>query len=180
MTSPEVESKECSVCKKALPLFEFRKRKSTNKDATYAACKACSSKYVVAYNKKHPEKRKIWSKRYRDKHKDKASAASKAWLKAHPEKVREYAINGYKSHLKNKYGISIEDYDEMYIRQGGCCGICGTHQSKLGKRFCIDHDHDSGGVRGLLCDRCNTSIGKFEHNICLLKNAIRYLEMTNE
>ncbi|MCH8329663.1 MAG: hypothetical protein IIB81_04705, partial [Nanoarchaeota archaeon] len=54
-----------------------------------------------------------------------------------------------------QYGLTIEDYNNMFIEQGGCCGICGTHQSKLKLRLAVDHDQKTGKVRGLLCNNCN-------------------------
>ena len=55
------------------------------------------------------------------------------------------------------YGITIEDYDRMYEEQGGRCAICRTDQpGGAGERFSVDHDHETGKVRGLLCNNCNT------------------------
>ncbi|KKL55357.1 hypothetical protein LCGC14_2256180 [marine sediment metagenome] len=65
-----------------------------------------------------------------------------------------------KQHLK-KYGLTPEQYDRLYAAQGGCCALCDTH-----KRDCrdldIDHDHVTGRIRGLLCRRCNLSLGLIE------------------
>jgi len=77
--------------------------------------------------------------------------------------------------LKQRYGISAEDWQTMYNNQAGCCAICNTHQSDLTKTLCVDHCHSTGKVRGLLCDRCNKCIGAFEDNIDLLDNAKSYL-----
>ena len=76
------------------------------------------------------------------------------------------------------YGITEEDYDRMYKEQKGVCAICKkpeTRQSK-GKTtlLCVDHDHETGKVRGLLCHRCNTVIGMFT-DITLLDSAKVYL-----
>ena len=177
MTSlSEDMTKECRVCKRTLPLLTGFHKWTVNKDGHKNKCKVCTIKATMEYDKKHPGKRKVRDKKYRDKHKKEASAFSKAWLKKHPEKKLEYAMNGYKRHLRVKFGLTIQDYDDMYIEQGGCCAICGVHQSETQKRLCIDHNHETGNVRGLLCDRCNTSIGKFNDDINLLRNAIKYLE----
>ena len=79
------------------------------------------------------------------------------------------------NYLKRTYGITSEDYDEMYSEQEGCCLICGIHQSELKSRFCVDHDHDTGKVRGLLCNGCNNGIGKLKDNYDLLYRAADYL-----
>jgi hypothetical protein len=85
-------------------------------------------------------------------------------------------------HLRRKYGIDARQYDELYAAQGGVCAICENPESKVGGRLrkaklslCVDHDHDSGEIRGLLCLDCNTGIGLFRHDPSLLTAAIRYL-----
>jgi len=57
-------------------------------------------------------------------------------------------------HRKHRYGLSSEQYKEMLERQGGVCALC-RQQCKTGNRLCVDHDHDTGKVRALLCRRCN-------------------------
>ena len=74
------------------------------------------------------------------------------------------------------YGITLDDYDRMYINQSGRCAICGTDNPGRGKgRFSIDHCHDSDAVRGLLCDRCNLMLGHANDSIDTLLNAVKYL-----
>jgi hypothetical protein len=78
-------------------------------------------------------------------------------------------------YLKVTYNISGKDYWDLYCDQRGCCAICGKHRSKLSRELCVDHDHKTGKVRGLLCYNCNTFIGKaFENRVFLLR-AIQYL-----
>ena len=81
-----------------------------------------------------------------------------------PERLRE-------KHLARKYGISEEVYQHMYDLQGGACKICDKKFSQL----FVDHCHDSGKVRGLLCHRCNILLGHSLDNISTLANAITYL-----
>lgn len=82
--------------------------------------------------------------------------------------------------LKNVYGISLEDYDRMLESQGGGCAICGGPPGK-GRGgplnfFCVDHDHQTGRVRGLLCVDHNTGLGRFEDSLNLLLKAVEYLK----
>lgn len=56
---------------------------------------------------------------------------------------------------KRIYGISNEDYQRMFMNQNGCCAICGKHQMQEKQALCVDHDHKTGKIRGLLCKRCN-------------------------
>ena len=66
-----------------------------------------------------------------------------------------------KKFLRKKYGITLEEYDQMFEQQGGVCAICGEPQ--LGKRLSVDHSHTTGKVRGLLCYICNTRLGILEN-----------------
>jgi hypothetical protein len=77
--------------------------------------------------------------------------------------------------LKYMYGISLEDYNKMFIEQNGCCKICQDHQSKFKNSLCVDHCHTTGKVRGLLCDQCNRGLGSFKDDIEIVKNIIKYL-----
>ncbi len=64
----------------------------------------------------------------------------------------------------------------MLFEQGGGCAICHGPQIATGRAFDIDHNHITKQVRGLLCNLCNTAIGKFEENPVLLRRAADYLE----
>ena len=91
---------------------------------------------------------------------------------AHPRRYRE-------ARLKNKFGISMVEYEAMSALQGGLCAICGksewvTAHGKL-RLLSVDHDHESGQVRGLLCMSCNVGIGKFKDNLELVEKAAAYL-----
>ena len=86
------------------------------------------------------------------------------------------------SNYIRKYGITVDDYNQMFSDQEGCCWICGVHQIEFGKRLCVDHDHDKEGaesVRGLLCTECNRGLGTFVDDPERLKQAIKYLEKFN-
>lgn len=79
--------------------------------------------------------------------------------------------------LKLRYGVDLDWYNSTYKKQGGVCAICssGTPGGN-GIRFQVDHDHDTGQVRGLLCARCNLGIGELKDSIENLLNAIIYIE----
>lgn len=77
--------------------------------------------------------------------------------------------------LKSRYGITQKDYDEMYEKQAGRCYICGLELKTLH----VDHDHDSGAVRKLLCGNCNRGIGIFQDNAELLEKASDYIKEHN-
>lgn len=99
-------------------------------------------------------------------------ASSRRWREANPERARNHVR---RSHLKNKFGITPEQYDEMVALQGGGCAICGGRQPH-GVLLSIDHDHETNKVRGLLCVRCNRGIGAFRDNVGVLLRATEYLK----
>jgi hypothetical protein len=68
----------------------------------------------------------------------------------------------------------------MFEEQGGCCALCGKHQSELKKALHVDHDHKTGRVRKLLCAKCNLASGAFDDDIGLLSACIEYLEGCEE
>lgn len=76
--------------------------------------------------------------------------------------------------LKKKYGITLEEYQRLWEGQGEVCAICKT--PKLTQRMlCVDHCHKTGEVRGILCIKCNSALGKFNDDPKLLQKAIEYL-----
>lgn len=77
-------------------------------------------------------------------------------------------------HLIRTYGITINEYEKMSIRQNHLCAIC-KEVSDTNRKLVVDHDHITGDIRGLLCGRCNKSIGLFKDNTIYLNNAIKYL-----
>lgn len=77
---------------------------------------------------------------------------------------------------KSRYGITLDDYNDMFAEQSGCCFICGVHQSELKISLCVDHCHVTNKVRGLLCRKCNSALGLLGDDINILKKAVQYLE----
>lgn len=76
---------------------------------------------------------------------------------------------------KHKYGISHEHYTLLLEKQQNRCAICGKGRSEFKFDFSVDHCHETGKIRGLLCTNCNTGIGLFKHNTIYLNSAIEYL-----
>lgn len=79
--------------------------------------------------------------------------------------------------MLKKKGITVSDYDRMFVEQHGVCAIC--EQPELTRRLSVDHNHATGKVRGLLCHRCNVAIGLFKENVDVLSSAIGYLAAQN-
>lgn len=78
--------------------------------------------------------------------------------------------------LQRNYGITLEDYGTMFDGQQGRCKICGKHEDDQDRSLAVDHCHDTGDIRGLLCSNCNRSLGYFNDNIDSLLKAIEYLK----
>jgi len=83
-----------------------------------------------------------------------------------------------KNHIKWKYGITLEQLEDLLRNQDFKCKICNVDfdNSIKSTTMCIDHDHKTNKVRGLLCNSCNVGLGLFKDNIDALQNAILYLE----
>ena len=80
------------------------------------------------------------------------------------------------------YGITMNDYNDILLKQGGGCAICGKMEQIVLKengkstRLSIDHNHSTGKVRGILCRKCNMGIGQFNEDVILLTKAVEYLK----
>lgn len=86
-------------------------------------------------------------------------------------KTREGGSRAF--HLKQRYGISEEQYEEMFNRQGGRCAVCRRKSKRV---LHVDHDHVTKRVRGLLCFKCNTAIGKLGDDPARIHAAAEYVE----
>ena len=83
-------------------------------------------------------------------------------------------------HLQRNYGIGVDDRRRMFEEQKGVCKICGNPGDGRWKRLCIDHDHQTGIVRDLLCRRCNTLLGEVYDNSDILNRMSDYLNRWKE
>lgn len=98
------------------------------------------------------------------------------WRATHREKKYYQPIEARKNALRLNHKITLEQYNEIFIKQNGLCAICHAHQSSDKRSFAVDHDHVTGSIRGLLCFSCNISLGHFKDNVQYLENAIEYLK----
>ena len=122
--------KRCSVCTEDKPQESFY--------AKGGKCKRCQIEY---------------SKRYKEQHRDKYAAYLRDWRQRNRDHYRAY-LHAYKL---RQYGLTPEEYEALLEKQDGHCAIC-LAPPETNKRLAVDHDHETGAVRGLLCFRCNTSI----------------------
>ncbi len=160
--------KRCKKCGESKPLSDFYKAAGT-RDGRRGECISCNLAAQAAKNRANPE---LNRQRVRE------------WQQANPERVAakhaEYRADGRKSlsnrksHLKRKYSLTLEEYEEMLAKQGGGCAICGR-PPRPDISLHVDHDHETGRIRGLLCFRCNNALGDFLDDYSLLQEAAGYL-----
>ena len=77
-------------------------------------------------------------------------------------------------HYQIKYGITVEEYNNMLNAQDGICAICGV--DRIGRNMPVDHDHQTGEIRAILCGNCNRGLGMFMDNPQTLRLAADYIE----
>lgn len=114
--------------------------------------------------------RKIKDQLYRKNNREKIKEDMKKWKLKNPEK---YQLGVLRRSLKTRYGITLEQYNGMIEKQHNLCAICNKNNKK--QRLSVDHDHQTGKVRGLLCNHCNNILGLWNDDIKILQSAINYL-----
>jgi len=145
--------KYCYGCSKGKPLEQFYQS-----DEFKSRCKECRKKYYREYH----EKRKIESAKQSKIRRD----------SLHPSGLTQGKVD----HLMGGYGMTPEQYLKLIHAQQGKCACCDTILSENKRYVHIDHDHETGRIRGILCHSCNLMLGHADENIDKLKKAIFYLE----
>ena len=122
---------------------------------------------------KTAEERKQYRRQQYLKHKDREKETRREYLIKNREKVlekqrkynKENPLKRKNAVLKNVYGITLVQYNEMFETQEGKCAICQRHQNDLTRTLCVDHDHKTNKVRALLCVTCNTDVSVVENRL---------------
>jgi hypothetical protein len=110
------------------------------------------------------------------------AGACKACVKVADIKYRslknpiEMKLARRRSDLKLCYGITLEQYNTMFLKQKGLCLGCCRHQSYFKRRLAVDHCHKTGRIRGLLCVSCNHALGLVREDIPTLLNLVNYIK----
>lgn len=150
----------CHKCNQLKEKEQFHRGK--NSRGRQYDCKVCSSIRRKAYYLKNKEREKV---------------LISIWYKNNQETIRNYSLS--------KYGITQTDYNNFRQNQDYCCAICREHETTIVKSnkqsgsttsLHVDHNHTTGEVRGLLCFRCNSLLGKAHDNSEILQAAIEYLQ----
>ena len=122
---------------------------------------------------KTAEERKQYRRQQYLKHKDREKETRREYLIKNRETVlekqrkynKENPLKRKNAVLKNVYGITLVQYNEMFETQEGKCAICQRHQNELTRTLCVDHDHKTNKVRALLCVTCNTDVSVVENRL---------------
>lgn len=150
----------CKKCSFEKDIKEFASCKTCKYGKGYT-CKKCMSLHQQKYIKDNKEaklKRDLRAKKYRKENREEFNLTVRLSI------YKKLGIN-----------ISRSEYKDLYKKQKGRCKICNEKPKGHKTVLCLDHCHDTLEVRGLLCDNCNTGLGKFKDNIDLLVSAINYL-----
>jgi hypothetical protein len=100
-------------------------------------------------------------------------AERQAWIDKNRDR---YDLRRWAHHLEKKYGITLGQYEALLASQDHRCAICGIHFGQKERRLHVDHNHETGVVRGILCFPCNTGIGAFRDSADRLRAAAAYIE----
>ncbi len=149
--------KTCPKCSVEKPLDQFGKSSNTV-TGLQVYCKPCCA-----------ERHDVWRRRNLAK----CAADQKKHRLANPERHRDYG-------RKQRYQLAPGEYEAMLQSQNGKCAICQRTDNNGRGGFHVDHCHDLGHVRGLLCHGCNVSLGHFQHDTAVLESAISYLNQTSK
>jgi hypothetical protein len=149
-------TKRCTKCSEDKPLSEFY-RSNTRKAGYMSRCKPCS-----------------YTPRPRNPRLNEEGLRFCPRCGEYKDPTLYYATASYcpPCDRDRKYGLQPNEYAELLFLQGGVCAICGEDSDK---KLVVDHDHDSGQVRGLLCGRCNHGLGMLGDNVEGVRRALDYL-----
>jgi hypothetical protein len=146
---------------------QSKKRYSENKE------------YFKNWQKNHYQETKDKSKIYRERNKEHIKKVQKEWRLKNKDYIKEKYIlnreNEKDRSLKKDFGIDLNEYNKLFEKQNGCCAICGKHQSEFKLALSVDHNHETGKVRELLCHHCNHLLGNAMENLEILQRSIDYL-----
>ena len=99
-----------------------------------------------------------------------SAAAQRAWRKREGVSSRQH-----RRRVARMYGLDPESFDRMLANQGGGCAICGNGPAPSRKHLDVDHDHDTGEVRALLCNPCNRAVGALKDDLCYASKVMTYI-----
>ena|SRR3990170_1348221 len=145
----------------------------TNESCRCGLCREANTAYQCEYARTHQEAKRATRRKYYRTHREARSTAAREYQRS--PKGQAFSRE---RHLQS-YGLTPEQYAEMLVEQKGVCAVCGkpeTAQSRLGTPYslAVDHDHETGAVRGLLCGTCNAALGMLGDSSEMILNLLSY------
>lgn len=158
---------------------EFRDANKDNK-----VYKEKRREYDRVFNARHREERNVFAREYKNLHKEEIAKQTKVH-RAGPGKAVYKALH-HRQHIKSKYGLTPDQLDRLRAAQNNKCAVCGDEFKLVNcsgcarpvydkTTCCVDHDHKTGMIRGLLCYRCNIGFGQLKEDPARLRAAAAYL-----
>lgn len=171
----------CAACGEVKPVASFAPALVRR---GFGECRVCKNARNRDYAARNPEKVRAYALEHNDRNRavvrkralasyyrnhDERRARSRAAYQR-PEGKRA----AHDKHLRRKFGISAVDYDAMLLAQGGTCALCRKPPGPR-RKLAVDHDHDTGRIRGLLCAHCNTSLGALGDTPAAIEKVLAYV-----
>ncbi len=154
----DLQVKSCLTCSKLLPLSHFGTYISRDVKYHRTICKDCRNQNEKTQRDDHTR----WLDRQRYKLKKDNN----------PQEVKDYYRDW---HLRKKYNLTLEEFNILSESQNNLCAICESPE-KSHKNLVVDHNHNTGEIRGLICSSCNKALGHAKDNKVLLEKMIMYLD----
>lgn len=161
-----MDKKRCTKCGSWKRRTEFYAAKGT-RDGVRGDCKDCFAARAREWYSRNREHVIARVKRWQQENPERVNASNRIRRAMYPERERD-------GHLRRTFGLSLEAYEELLRAQCGRCRVCGR-LPRTGSSLHVDHDHETGEVRGLLCFRCNGGLGQFGEDAERLALAVDYL-----
>ncbi len=170
--------KACGKCKVIKPLDEFYvAKKGPQGRSSY--CKPCQKQAIKNWGDRNPERRYEITKRWQTKNRPRLQELCRNYYHKNKGKYRAYESKNRVRVSVNvrckKFGITAEQYWMMFAEQEGKCAICRKSPKKCWWSLNLDHCHETGKIRGLLCGPCNKALGSFGDTVAGVKRAVDYL-----
>lgn len=182
-----METKICTKCKSEKPISDFRKDQYSTK-GYHPHCRQCYNESQRKYRRNNKEGVNNYAKNYYNENSERIHTMRKLRKNgedtSHLHSKKEVFSNtkeGWKKIIERKWkangilDMSYERYEAMLESQDYSCLICSKQHTEEKKLF-VDHCHNTGHVRGLLCNNCNNGMGKLKDSVELLEKAITYLK----
>ena len=161
--------RQCTKCGELKPLSSYYRAGGNSRDGLRGDCIPCNLAAKAERHRLNPEPARRRTEAWRQANPERYAANREAFIASGGKKVADR-----RSHLKRKYGMTIEEYDAMLEAQGGGCFICGK-PPRDDISLHVDHDHSTGRIRGILCFCCNNALADFQDDPSLLRKAASYV-----